>query len=216
MGAVSRTGVHFSQPQWKRHPLAHLRWARILAAAKAAFERSLSLVARSGPTRHEAGSVPSPAAAGGRRCVASTCGADVEAGRWTKLGNRVGWRRALRSKKSSGILTDEMAELKYRGRAISESHLLYIREMVTAHPGASRRTLSKKLCEAWQWRQANGALSDMLCRGLLVMLERAGQITLPPVSYVRHNPLARRSMFTVLEPSKIGLRTRPYTRKLTT
>jgi Domain of unknown function (DUF4338) len=86
-----------------------------------------------------------------------------------------------------------MAELKYRGRAISESHLLYIREMVTAHPGASRRTLSKKLCEAWQWRQANGALSDMLCRGLLVMLERAGQITLPPVSYVRHNPLARRA-----------------------
>ena len=86
-----------------------------------------------------------------------------------------------------------MAELKYRGRAITESHLLYIREMVAAHPGASRRTLSKKLCEAWQWRQANGALSDMLCRGLLVMLERAGQIRLPPVSYVRHNPLARRA-----------------------
>jgi hypothetical protein len=86
-----------------------------------------------------------------------------------------------------------MAELKYRGRAITESHVLYIREMVAAHPGASRRTLSKKLCEAWQWRQANGALSDMLCRGLLVMLERAGQITLPPVRYVRHNPLARRA-----------------------
>lgn len=32
-----------------------------------------------------------------------------------------------------------------------------------------------------------------LCRGLLLMLERAGQISLPPVSYVRHNPLARRA-----------------------
>jgi hypothetical protein len=33
----------------------------------------------------------------------------------------------------------------------------------------------------------------MVCRGLLLMLERAGQIELPPVSYVRHNPLANRA-----------------------
>jgi hypothetical protein len=39
-----------------------------------------------------------------------------------------------------------------------------------------------------------------VCRGLLLMLERAGEITLPPVSYVRHNPLARR---TQPEPAKI-------------
>jgi hypothetical protein len=26
------------------------------------------------------------------------------------------------------------------------------------------------------WKQANGALRDMVCRGLLLMLERAGQI----------------------------------------
>lgn len=86
-----------------------------------------------------------------------------------------------------------MAELTYRGRVISDAHLLYIGEMIASHPEASRRTLSKKLCEAWQWRQANGALSDMVCRSLLVTLERAGQITLPPVKYVRHNPLAKRT-----------------------
>ncbi len=86
-----------------------------------------------------------------------------------------------------------MAELKYRGRIITEVHLLYIRELIAAHPGASRRTLSKKLCEAWQWRQANGTLSDMVCRSLLLMLERAGVIILPPVKYVRHNPLAKRA-----------------------
>jgi hypothetical protein len=33
----------------------------------------------------------------------------------------------------------------------------------------------------------------MVCRGLLLMLDRAGQIALPPVSYVRHNPLANRA-----------------------
>ncbi len=68
-----------------------------------------------------------------------------------------------------------------------------IRALIAAHPGASRRTLSKQLCEAWEWRQANGALRNMVCRGLLLMLERAGQIELPPVTYRRHNPLAQRA-----------------------
>lgn len=86
-----------------------------------------------------------------------------------------------------------MAALRYRGRNVSEGDILYIRELIVAHPGASRRTLSRKLCEAWQWRQANGALCDMVCRGLLLMLDRAGRITLSPVGYVRHNPLAHRA-----------------------
>ncbi len=85
-----------------------------------------------------------------------------------------------------------MVEFKYRGREISQQDILYIRALIERYPNESRRTLSTQLCEAWQWRQANGALRDMVCRGLLLMLERAGQITLPPVSYVRHNPLARR------------------------
>lgn len=86
-----------------------------------------------------------------------------------------------------------MAALRYRGRNVSEEDILCIRGLIAAHPGASRRTLSTKLCEAWQWRQANGALRDMVCRGLLLTLFRAGRITLPPVDYVRHNPLAHRA-----------------------
>ncbi|HKV82326.1 MAG TPA: DUF4338 domain-containing protein [Candidatus Sulfotelmatobacter sp.] len=86
-----------------------------------------------------------------------------------------------------------MTELRYRGRAIQTEHILYIRDLIAEHPHHSRRSLSRKVCEAWQWRQPNGALCDMVCRGLLLMLDRAGQITLPPVSYVRHNPLAQRA-----------------------
>ena len=86
-----------------------------------------------------------------------------------------------------------MSQLRYRGRAISAEDILYIRSLIERHSGESRRKLSVRLCEAWQWRQANGALRDMVCRGLLLMLERAGQIALPPVSYVRHNPLSRRA-----------------------
>src|SRR5919205_618139 len=85
-----------------------------------------------------------------------------------------------------------MAALRYRGRNVNEEDIVYIRELIAEHPDASRRTLSSRLCEAWQWRQANGALRDMVCRGLLLMLHRAGRITLPPVNYVRHNPLAHR------------------------
>jgi len=41
--------------------------------------------------------------------------------------------------------------------------------------------LSRKLCEIWDWKQPNGALRDMVCRGLLLMLERVGEIELPAV-----------------------------------
>lgn len=86
-----------------------------------------------------------------------------------------------------------MSQFRYRGREISAEDILYIRALIERHPGESRRKLSVRLCESWQWRQANGALRDMVCRGLLLVLERAGAIALPPVSYVRHNPLTRRA-----------------------
>lgn len=81
---------------------------------------------------------------------------------------------------------------RYRGREISAEEILFIRRLISAHPGLSRRRLSQKLCEAWQWKQANGALRDMVCRGLLLMLHRAGEIELPPVRQISLNPLARR------------------------
>jgi hypothetical protein len=85
-----------------------------------------------------------------------------------------------------------MADCRYRGREIGEEEILFLRALIERHPHESRRKLSARVCEAWQWRQANGALRDMVCRGMLLMLERAGQITLPPVRYVPHNPLAQR------------------------
>ena len=82
--------------------------------------------------------------------------------------------------------------LKYRGRAITAGDVVFIRTLITEHPGASRRILSKKLCEAWNWSQPNGMLRDMVCRGLMLELHRAGHIELPPVRQVNPNPLARR------------------------
>jgi hypothetical protein len=81
---------------------------------------------------------------------------------------------------------------RYRGRTIHTEDVSFIRELIARYPHLSRRKLSVKLCEAWQWRQANGALRDMVCRGLLLMLHRAGAIELPKVRQVSPNPLARR------------------------
>jgi hypothetical protein len=82
---------------------------------------------------------------------------------------------------------------RYRGREVSPEDVAFIQQLITKHPEASRRELSQKLCDAWQWRQVNGAPRDMVCRGLLLMLHRAGAIELPAVRYTPPNPLARRA-----------------------
>src|SRR6202050_430700 len=84
------------------------------------------------------------------------------------------------------------ADWRYRGRVVTTEDILFIRQVIADHPSMSRRKLSAELCEAWQWKQANGALCDMICRGLLLMLHRAGEIELPAVRQISRNPLARR------------------------
>src|SRR4249920_1556317 len=82
---------------------------------------------------------------------------------------------------------------KYRGRVITPGDIAFLRQFLAQHSGLSRRKLSAKVCEAWQWRQANGALCDMVCRGLLLMLHRAGEIELPPIRFQTLNPFVRRA-----------------------
>jgi hypothetical protein len=72
-------------------------------------------------------------------------------------------------------------EFRYRGQTISNEQVAFVRQFIAAHPGSSHWRLSRQLCEALGWKQANGALRDVVCRGLLLMLERAGEIELPPV-----------------------------------
>jgi len=82
--------------------------------------------------------------------------------------------------------------LSYRHRVITDDDVVFIRKLIAEHPDSSRWGLSKKLCEAWNWVQANGALRDMLCRGLMLMLHREGLIELPPVRRTTRNPLIER------------------------
>ena len=75
-----------------------------------------------------------------------------------------------------------MAETwRYRGQEIGGQQIAFLKEFIRTHLHISRWKLSRQICEALGWKQANGALRDVVCRGLLLMLERAGVIELPPV-----------------------------------
>src|ERR1700674_5674787 len=86
-----------------------------------------------------------------------------------------------------------MAIHRYRSRDITGEEILFIRQLIRDRPELSRWKLSRELCEVWQWKQANGALRDMVCRGLLLMLHRAGEIELPPIRFQTLNPFVRRA-----------------------
>jgi hypothetical protein len=103
-----------------------------------------------------------------------------------------------------------LAQCRYRGRVITAEDILFIRQFITQNPGLSRRKLSAKLCEAWDWKQANGALCDMVCRGLLLMLHRAGEIELPAIRQISLNPFVRRE-----RPQPMLIDTTPLTGTLT-
>lgn len=70
-------------------------------------------------------------------------------------------------------------EFRYRGRDYSAAEIEAIRQLIAAHPGLSRRRLSAKLCQAWNWVQPNGQPRDMVARSLMLELHRAGHIELP-------------------------------------
>ena len=80
----------------------------------------------------------------------------------------------------------------------------FIQGLIQAHPESSRRNLSEKLCEAWGWYQPNGTPQAMVCRGLMLALDRGGHIQLPPVRRINPNPLARR-----VKPSKVEIEAFP-------
>jgi len=84
------------------------------------------------------------------------------------------------------------ALLRYRGRAITPADVRFINEVIAKHPGESRRQLSVRLCEAWEWKQPNGVPRDMVARGLMLALWRAGHIELPAIRQRPPNPLVIR------------------------
>jgi hypothetical protein len=79
-----------------------------------------------------------------------------------------------------------------RGRTFSAHELRTIKAIVHAAVGEHRFALSKRVCEALGWRQANGRLKDRSCRDVLARLHKIGFLELPPPRRpgVRRQPIA--------------------------
>ena len=102
-------------------------------------------------------------------------------------------------------------EFRYRGKAVTRRDIAFINQLIAENPNDSRRALSKKLCLAWNWVQSNGALRDMVCRGLMLELDRAGYIKLPAKKFSPHNPFINRK-----KPAKIKIDQTPIQTGLST
>ena len=98
--------------------------------------------------------------------------------------------RRLRSVPLFVTLSAMEENIRYRGREITGEQLEFMRSLIANNPTSSRRALSKLVCEAWDWRQANGQLCDMVCRGLMLACDRAGLMKLPLQKSFPVNPLA--------------------------
>lgn len=81
--------------------------------------------------------------------------------------------------------------VRYRNRDVREADLEFIRS-VLAQGSLTRPQLSREICAAWDWRQANGRLREAACRDLLLRLEEWGHIKLPPSR--RHQGEHRRNL----------------------
>jgi len=100
-------------------------------------------------------------------------------------------------------------EFRYRGKVVTSKDIAFINQLIGNNPGASRWALSKKLCLAWNWVQPNGVLKDMVCRGLMLELHRAGHIRLPAKKRRVANPFVNRK-----KPGKVTIDQTPIDTKL--
>ena len=71
-------------------------------------------------------------------------------------------------------------DLVIRRRVIEPADVVLIRQLIVAEGAQGRSHLSNRLCELWDWRQANGRYRQIACRDLLRRLEAKGLIQLPP------------------------------------
>jgi hypothetical protein len=81
---------------------------------------------------------------------------------------------------SASLRQGESAVLwRYRNREIRAADLAALRSLLAQHSQLGRKAFPRLVCQAWGWRQANGAWSECACRDLLLRLEERGEIVLP-------------------------------------
>jgi len=96
--------------------------------------------------------------------------------------------------------------LTYRSREVYSEDITFIKKLIKINPDYGRCALSKEICRAWDWIQPNGQLKDMICRGLLLLLEKQHYIKLPPRKRTPKNPFLTRKKPESIDVDKSSLK----------
>ena len=87
-------------------------------------------------------------------------------------------------------------QLIIRRRQIGPEDLQQIRTLVRQEGERGRTHLSRRLCQIWDWRQANGRFREIACRDLLRQLEARAFINLPAMLKPARRPGYRNAVHT--------------------
>ena len=98
-------------------------------------------------------------------------------------------------------------DIKYRGKTATAEDIQIINDLINKNPAISRRALSVRFCQETGWSQPNGATCDMVARGYMLALYRAGYIDLPPKKQNPANPFVLRKKPDVIDVDRSPINT---------
>lgn len=76
---------------------------------------------------------------------------------------------------------------RYRARDLRVEDIAHIQAAIASQYARGRSFIARMLCQRWDWRQPNGGYKEFAARDLLLRLEEAGLIELPPRQRVKSN-----------------------------
>jgi len=89
--------------------------------------------------------------------------------------------------------------MRYCGRDFGDDELARIRVHAAA-PGATRRAISRRVCEELGWRKPDGGLKEMSCRVALLRMQHDGLVQLPAPLHRSSNTARTTPLTTAAEP----------------
>jgi len=72
--------------------------------------------------------------------------------------------------------------MRYSGRDFSKKELQWLKGQMRSDKGLNRTQLSKRFCEQFDWKKANGTVKDVSCRVAFLRMEKDGLLSLPPAN----------------------------------
>jgi len=86
----------------------------------------------------------------------------------------------------------ELVVFRYRGKDLTADDITFINEIIERDNSHGRSYIARQLCEARQWRQANGNFKENTARDLLLRLEENDFILLPVRKRSKNNSKIKR------------------------